>query len=144
MFIQSHSLSANWAMLWPELSHYTPVPDDGVHSPGVELSCTPLDVRDLLPPSLTTLNLEGKFYEEEWVGVVCPLTTPNEQTPSLTREGMRVEGHVHGNIGNEREEGVITVDGWDNSGDKRVFGGAERTWLKDVWALSALFKGHGW
>lgn len=143
MFTRLHSISADWAMLWPDLSLETSASDDGTNNPNPAMLCKPLDIRDILPSSLTALHLSGVFNKEEWNGVVEPLGTPNDQTPNLTLEGVRVEGRVHNRDINTEHE-LTTVDGWEDFDEDRVFGGDEKTWLERVWAPMALFQGHGW
>ncbi|KAF3006762.1 hypothetical protein E8E13_010030 [Curvularia kusanoi] len=138
-FVQLHSLWADWAMLWPEPSD---VPDSGdrLRNTGVEPPCTLLDIRDKLPSSLQNLDLGGLFSEEEWEGLVTPLATPNEQTPSLKLEGIRVRGHIKRNRPHEL---FAVAEGWDSRYLKKVSGSGDGAWTKDAWALCALFPGNG-
>lgn len=146
MFTKLHSLSANWAMLWPELSSQPATIDygDGGRSETIGLSCTPLDIRDILPESLENLHLTGVFDPEEWEGVVGPLTVPNEETPGLTMDKIRVDGRVQNKVTRRDERTLVVVGGWDDDEQKMVFGGGEKASLKRAWATHELFEGHGW
>lgn len=146
MFKKLHSLSANWAMLWPELSAQTAIIEhaDGGHSETIGLSCTPLDIRDILPETLENLHLGGVFDPEEWNGVVGPLTAPNKENPNLTMERIRIDGRVQNRVTRRDEKDLATVGGWDDNEQKMVFGGGSKAWLRDTWATSKLFEGHGW
>jgi hypothetical protein len=146
MFTNLHSISADWAMLWPESSSQPAVIeyDGGGRNEIVGLSCTPLDIRDILPASLENLHLSGSFDKEEWERVTGPLTVLNEKTPKLTSDTIRVEGRVR-NKATHMEEGTLAVaGGWDENEEKTVFGSADKAWLTRTWATDELFDGHGW
>lgn len=148
MFTNLKSLSANWAMLWPELSSQPAmfVSSDGCCSESIGLSCTPLDIRDVLPTSLENLHLGGVFNREEWEGVVGPLATLNEELPNLTMERIRVNGRVQSRVNyrDERQTIAIGGGGWDENEEKVTFGDADKDWIKRAWATNELFEGHGW
>ncbi|KAF3051720.1 hypothetical protein E8E11_005133 [Didymella keratinophila] len=146
MFTRLHSISANWAMLWPEISSQPAVIEygDGVRSETIGLSCTPLDIRDILPETLENLHLSGVFDLEEWEGVVGPLTAPNEECPDLTMDKIRVDGRVQNKVTRVDERTLVAVGGWDDNEQKMIFGGGDKAWLKRTWATHKLFEGHGW
>ncbi|KAF3040543.1 hypothetical protein E8E12_008943 [Didymella heteroderae] len=146
MFTKLHSLSANWAMLWPELSLQPAIThhEGGGRSESIGLSCTPLDIRDILPVSLENLHLTGVFDREEWEGVVEPLKAVNEETPNLTKDKIRVDGRVQNKFTHKDERTLVVVGGWDDNEQKMIFGGGDKAWVKRVWATDKLFEGHGW
>lgn len=133
MFTKLESVSADWQMLWPDLS-LTPYPDHSFD--GDQMSpCMPLDIRDILPESLKNLQIGGVFDEEEWEGVVRPLETPNEQTPNLTIESINVRGLVRRLIEKHNEQDLVAaVGGWDDRDLKRAFGNGDNAWTREIWA----------
>lgn len=133
-------------MLWPELSAQptTAYADDGCCNQIVEMSCTPLDIRNILPPSLDNLRLGGVFDKEEWEGVVGPLAAPNEELPNLTIDKIRVEGRVRNRVTNRDEGTIVAFGGWDAVEEKVVFGRADKAWLERAWVPCELFDEHGW
>lgn len=146
MFTKLQSLSANWAMLWPELSSQPAIIDygNGGRSEVIGLSCTPLDIRDILPETLENLHLTGVFDPEEWEGVVGPLTALNEETPDLTTEKIRVDGRVQNKVTHVDERTLVEVGGWNDNEQKMIFGGGDKAWMKRTWTTHALLDGHGW
>ena len=146
MFTKLHLLSANWAMLWPELSSQPAIIDfgDGSSSDVIGLCCTPLDIRNILPETLDHLHLTGTFDLEEWEGVVGPLASPNLENPGLTIDKIRVDGRVENKVTRTDERTLVVVGGWDDNEQKMIFGGGDKAWLKRSWATARLFEDHGW
>lgn len=148
MFTKLHSLAANWAMLWPELSSQPAViiSDDGGRNESIGLCCTPLDIRDVLPASLENLHLGGVFDREEWEGVVGPLTTTNQNTPYLTTDKIRVDGRIQNKATRSSEGATVAIEvgGWDENEQKATFGGADKAWIRRARVANKLFEGHGW
>lgn len=132
-------------MLWPELSSQPAVIDfgDGGRSEIIGLSCTPLDIRNILPETLERLHLTGIFDLEEWEGVVGPLTSPNEETPNLTIDQIRVDGRVQNKATHTDDRTLVTVGGWDDNEQKMIFGGGDKAWQKRSWGTAQLFEDHG-
>lgn len=133
-------------MLWPELSSQPAIIEygDGGHGENIGLSCTPLDVRDILPVSLENLHLAGVFDPEEWEGVVGPLVARNEETPGLTMDKIRVDGRVQNKVTRVDERMLASIEGWSDDEQKMVFGSGDKAWVKRLWATNKLFEGHGW
>ena len=89
---------------------------------------TKFDIRDRLPRSLRNLDLSGVFANDERENLLGPFAAPNEQTPDLAMEGIRVL----------TPGATAEVDGWDESGVTKIFGGGDGVWVKNAWGPCAF------
>ena len=114
-------------MLWPD-PEYMPCSGDNSHRTGSDLISTTFDIRDQLPRSLKNLDLSGEFTDEEREGLIAPFGAPNQQTPDLRVEGIRVL----------TPSVLAEVEGWDESDVTKVFGGGDGAWVKNAWTPCAF------
>ena len=126
-FTRLHSLCASWVMLWPD-AEYLLSPGESSYRTGAHMFYTKFDIRDRLPRSLRNLDLSGVFANDERENLLGPFAAPNEQTPDLAMEGIRVL----------TPSVTAEFDGWDESGVTRIFGGGDGVWVKNAWGPCAF------
>lgn len=122
----AESLCANWVMLWPDAELLSP--GESSYRTGAHMFSTKFDIRDRLPRSLRNLDLSGVFANDERENLLGPFAAPNEQTPDLAMEGIRVL----------TPGATAEVDGWDESGVTKIFGGGDGVWVKNAWGPCAF------
>ena len=126
-FTRLHSLCASWVMLWPD-AEYLLSPGESSYRTGAHMFSTKFDIRDRLPRSLRNLDLSGVFANDERENLLGPFAAPNEQTPDLAMEGIRVL----------TPSVLAEVEGWDESDVTKVFGGGDGVWVNNIWGPCAF------